>query len=180
MIEKGQCFTVQETSKTKAKICAHCVMRVGSNHWVKHWMKKHKIYKKYKKKEYNGISDIPDPFFVSQPWMSETSTEEDSNTLKQLGKDELRSAMVLAEFMKKDRLYLPYAYRRYAKQVYRILGEDIYTISPMKECRGYGWYDYLTYRYDQAEKEYFGGNKGKYLRAYHFVDKKTAKLSKKK
>ena len=99
MIENNIPYTVKESSKVKAKICARCVMRVGSNHWIKHWKSKHKIYRKAQMKEYIEFDHIPEPFFLSKPYKKNRYEYEEPGEHELVGDMVDIAAKVVSRFM---------------------------------------------------------------------------------
>ena len=92
-------YQVKESVKVKAKICARCVMRVGSNHWISHWKSKHKIYNRIQMKEYKEFEEIPEPFFVSKPWKEKGHKQEEVGEYELTERNTLAMGKVLSEFM---------------------------------------------------------------------------------
>lgn len=99
MIEKNQSYKVTETSKVKAKICARCVMRVGSNNWIRHWKQIHKIHRRVQMKEYVDFDPIPEPFFLSKPYQKNKYVFEEPGDHVLKGDMVDVAAKVLARFM---------------------------------------------------------------------------------
>ena len=54
--------------------------------------------------------------------------------------------VALADFIKEKHLKIPYFLKKHATDVYQVLGEDLYTFPPLKDCSGYGWIEMIIER----------------------------------
>ena len=137
---------MKRSEKVRPRICSRCAMQVGSNNWIKHWKKKHNVKSKAKMTDYNGYAPIPEPFFVSKPWQQRGSHECYSLELQNNSDDEKYMRVALADFIKEKHLKIPYFLKKHATDVYQVLGEDLYTLPPLKDCSGYGWIEMIIER----------------------------------
>ena len=162
MYENEIAYKVTKSDKIKRKICSHCVMRVGSNNWKRHWNREHQIYRKCQMTEYEIGEEIPEPFFVSKPFkITKHKVEPDEELTFQKGENCV-AAGVMADFIKSRRLKLPYYFKEHSMYVYMLMREDLYMLPPLMDCKGIGWWEIIFEDFHEKWKQYCKTRKWKY------------------